>query len=221
VSQLMCRAPGPTGDQSICLGCTTNCPDVDLENSYWRTLDSDKKRFMYYGFLGLMFAYFTYYFLYSGGWAYYMSGAWAYESEQLEKLLAPGFYISDTAVPIPRVIAVPLYFAICIPIAYWLLAFIETGVARFAIRRGKTLSKSKLRHRMLTVCAFLAFNFFYVFSGRPAILLMPSWAIKFIDALIVFVSVTWLIRSLARDPELYNRERLARSLRDQLGRMGF
>src|SRR5262249_24487203 len=72
-----------------------------------------------------------------------MSGAWAYERDQLEKLLAPGFYISDTAVPIPRVIAVPLYFAICIPIAYWLLAFIETGVARFAIRRGKTLSKSK------------------------------------------------------------------------------
>src|SRR5262249_15131967 len=23
-------SPGPTGDQSICVGCTTNCPDVDL-----------------------------------------------------------------------------------------------------------------------------------------------------------------------------------------------
>src|SRR6516164_5717386 len=45
VSQSMCRAPGPTGDQSICVGCTTNCPDVDLENSYWRTFDTDKKRF--------------------------------------------------------------------------------------------------------------------------------------------------------------------------------
>jgi CRP-like cAMP-binding protein len=221
VSQSMCRAPGPTGDQSICVGCTTNCPDVDLENSYWRTLDSDKKRFMYYGFFGLVFAYFTYYFLYSGDWDYYMSGAWTYESGQLGKLLAPGFYINDTALPIPKAIAAPLYFAICIPIAYWLFAFIETGVARFTIRRGKALSKLKLRHRMLTVCAFLAFNLFYVFSGRPTILLMPSWAIKLIDALIVFVSVTWLIRSLARDPELYSRERLARSLRDQLVRMGF
>ena len=221
VSQSMCRAPGPTGDQSICVGCTTNCPDVDLENSYWRTFDTDKKRFMYYGFFGLVFAYFTYYFLYSGNWDYYMSGAWTYESGQLGKLLAPGFYINDTALPIPKIIAAPLYFAICIPIAYWLFSSIETGIARFAIRRGKALSKLKLRHRMLTVCAFLAFNLFYVFSGRPTILLMPSWAIKLIDALIVFVSVTWLIRSLARDPELYSRERLARSLRDQLVHMGF
>jgi len=221
VSQSMCRAPGPTGDQSICVGCTTNCPDVDLENSYWRTFDTDKKRFMYYGFFGLVFAYFTYYFLYSGNWDYYMSGAWTYESGQLGKLLAPGFYINDTALPIPKIIAAPLYFAICIPIAYWLFSSIETGIARFAIRRGKALSKLKLRHRMLTVCAFLAFNLFYVFSGRPTILLMPSWAIKLIDALIVFVSVTWLIRSLARDSELYSRERLARSLRDQLVRMGF
>jgi CRP-like cAMP-binding protein len=221
VSQSMCRAPGPTGDHSICVGCTTNCPDVDLENSYWRTFDSDKKRFMYYGFFGIVFAYFTYYFLYSGNWDYYMSGAWTYESGQLGKLLAPGFYINGTALPIPKVIAAPLYFAVCIPIVYWLFAFIESGIARFAIRRGKILSKPKLRHRMLTVCAFLAFNLFYVFSGRPTILLMPSWAIKLIDALIVFVSVTWLIRSLARDPELYSRERLARSLRDQLVRMGF
>jgi hypothetical protein len=221
VSQSMCRAPGPTGERSICVGCTTNCPDVDLENSYWRTLDSDKKRFVYYGFLGLMFAYFTYYFLYSGNWDYYMSGAWTYESGQLRKLLTPGFYIDGTGLPIPKAIAAPLYFAICIPIAYWLLAFIESGIARFAIRRGKALSKAKLRHRMLTVCGFLAFNLFYVFSGRPTILLMPSWAIKLIDALIVFVSVTWLIRSLARDPDLYSRERLARSLRDQLIRMGF
>jgi hypothetical protein len=197
VSQSMCRAPGPTGDQSICVGCTTNCPDVDLENSYWRTFDSDKKRFMYYGFFGLVFAYFTYYFLYSGNWDYYMSGAWTYESGQFGKLLAPGFYINGTALPIPKVIAAPLYFAVCIPMVYWLFAFIESGIVRFAIRRGKILSKPKLRHRMLTVCAFLAFNLFYVFSGRPTVLLMPSWAIKLIDALIVFVSVTWLIRSLA------------------------
>ena len=31
VSQSMCRAPGPRGDQSICVACTTNCPDIDIE----------------------------------------------------------------------------------------------------------------------------------------------------------------------------------------------
>ena len=37
VSQSMCHT-GPRGDQSICVACTTNCPNINIENSYWRTL---------------------------------------------------------------------------------------------------------------------------------------------------------------------------------------
>jgi CRP-like cAMP-binding protein len=221
IGQSMCRAPGPSGDRSICVGCTTNCPDIDLENSYWRSLESDQKRLVYYGFFGLVFAFYTYYFVYSGGWDYYMTGAWTHESGQLGKLLAPGFYVAGTAVPIPKIIAAPLYFAVCIAIAYWMFVLIERGYARLATWRGKTLSKARLRHQMLTISAFLSFTLFYVFAGRPNILLMPPWATKLIDALIVLVSVAWLIRSLARDADLYRRERSARTLRDQLVRMGF
>ncbi len=47
--------------------------------------------------------------------------------------------------------------------------------------RGKALSKARLRHQMLTVCAFVTFNLFYVFAGRPNILLMPVWAVKLFD----------------------------------------
>ena len=221
VTQSMCRSPDPSGDRSICVGCTTNCPDIDLENSYWKTLDSDQKRFMYYGFFGLVFAFYTYYFVYSGGWDYYMTGAWTHESGQLGKLLAPGFYLGGTAIPIPKIIAAPLYFVVCIAIAYWLWVLIERGYARLATLRGRALSKARLRHQMLTVCVFFTFNLFYVFGGRPNILLMPGWAIKLIDALLVLVSVTWVIRSLARDADLYRRERSARTLRDQLVKMGF
>ena len=221
VGQSMCRASAPNGDRSICVGCTTNCPDVDLENSYWKSLESDQKRFMYYGFFGLVFAFYTYYYVYSGGWDYYMTGAWTHESGQLGKLLNPGFYIADTAIPIPKIIAAPLYFIACIALAYGLFLLIEHGYARFAAWRGKPLSKARLRHRMLSVCAFLTFNLFYIWAGRPNILLMPPWAAKLIDALIVFVSVVWLARSLARDADIYRRERSARSLRDQLVRMGF
>src|SRR5438067_920926 len=217
----MCRASGPAGDPSICVGCTTNCPDVDLENSYWRTLQSDQKRFMYYGVFGLVFAFFTYYFAYAGSWDYYFSGAWTHEVGQLENLLGPGFYINGFALPIPKIIAAPLYFIVCIMLACWLWLFIERGYARLATLRGKVLSQARLRHRMLTVCAFFTFNLFYVFAGRPNMLLMPLWAIKMLDLLFVFVSVTWLIRSLARDADLYSRERLERSLSDQLVRMGF
>jgi hypothetical protein len=221
VAQSMCRAPDPKGDRSICVGCTTNCPDVDLENSYWKTLDSDQKRFMYYGFFGVVFAFYTYYFVYSGGWDYYMTGAWTHESGQMGKLLGPGFYLGGVAVPIPKIIAAPLYFVVCIAIAYWLWLLIERGYARLATLRGKTLSQARLRHQMLTICAFSTFNLFYIFAGRPNILLMPGWAVKLIDALFVLVSVTWVVRSLARDADLYRRERSARTLRDQLVKMGF
>ena len=232
VSQSMCRAPSPRGDQSICVGCTTNCPDIDTENSYWRSLDSDPKRFMYYGFFGLVWGFYSYYWVYSGGWDYYFTGAWTHESGQMGKLLDPGFYMGGVVIPIPKIIAAPLYLAVCVFVSYWLWTLIERAYARIAAARGTfqllgrpltrlPLSKTRLRHRMLTICAFLTFNLFYIFAGRPNILLMPVWAARLIDFTFVFVSVIWLIRSLARDADLYSRERVARSLRDQLARMGF
>jgi polyferredoxin len=221
VSQSMCRAPGPRGDQSICVGCTTNCPDIDTENSYWRNLDSDPKRFMYYGFFGLVWAFYSYYFVYSGGWDYYFTGAWTHESGQMNKLLGPGFYIGGHAIPIPKIIAAPLYLTVCVLVSYWLWVLIERTYARIAAARGRPLSKARLRHQMMSVCAFLTFNLFYIFAGRPNILLMPVWAARLIDFTFVFVSATWLVLALRRDADLYSRERVARSLRDQLVRMGF
>jgi hypothetical protein len=221
IKQSICRAPAANGDQNICVGCTTNCPDVDVENSYWRNLESDPKRFMYYGFFGLVWAFYSYYLVYSGGWDYYMTGAWTHESGQMGKLLGPGFYIGGIPIPIPKIVAAPLYLIVCVFVSYWLWTLIERAYARVAAARGRPLSKTRLRHRMLTVCAFLTFNLFYIFAGRPNILLMPGWAIKLIDFVFVFVSVTWLIRSLTRNTDLYTHERLARSLRDQLARMGF
>ncbi len=221
LAQSVCRTPRQGTDQSICVGCTSNCPDVDLENSYWKSVDSDQKRFAYYGFFGLVFAFYTYYFVYSGGWSYYMTGAWTHEDNQLGKLLSPGFYFDGYAVPIPKLLAAPLYFAVCIALSYLLFLAIEAAYAAIAEARGLSISKTRRRHHMLTVSAFLSFNLFYVFAGRPNIFLMPPWAIKLIDMTIVFVSVTWMIRSLARDPDRYRRENLGTTLREQLVRMGF
>ena len=221
VSQSMCRTPGPQGDQSACVGCTANCSDVDVENAYWKSAESDKTQFVYYGFFGLVFAFYTYYYVYSGGWSYYMSGGWTHEQAQLASLLAPGIYLFGTAIPVPKIIAAPLYFAVCIALSYGLFAAAERQYARFATWRGAALSKLRLRHRMLSLCAFLTINLFYVFAGRPNILLMPGWATPVIDAVILLVSTAWLARSLARDPDMYGHERLARTLRAQLVRLGF
>ena len=74
---------------------------------------------------------------------------------------------------------------------------------------------------MLSVCAFLTFNLFYIFAGRPNILFDAVLGGQTHRCLVRLCSTTWLIRSLQRDAELYSHERVARSLRDQLARMGF
>src|SRR5262249_35066855 len=176
---------------------------------------------MYYGFFGLVFAFYTYYFVYSGGWDYYFTGAWTHETGQLDKLLGPGLYINGFAVPVPKILTAPLYLTLCVFASYGLWMLIERAYASIAAARGWSLSKARLRHQMLTVCAFLTFNLFYIFAGRPNILLMPGWAARVIDFTFVLVSTIWLVRSLRRDPELYNHERVARSLREQLKRLGF
>ncbi len=221
LGQSVCRTPTADGDRSVCVGCTSHCPDVDLENAYWKSVESDQKRFVYYGFFGLVFAFYTYYYVYSGGWDYYMTGAWTHEPDQLSQLLAPGFYLGGHAVPIPKVLAAPLYFVVCIGLAYGLFLGIERLVDRTARWRGHVLSKPVLRHTMLSVSAFLSFNLFYVFAGRPNIFLMPPWAMKLIDVAIVLVSTIWLVRSLARSVERYRKESLGTTLRIQLVRMGF
>lgn len=221
VVQSMCRVSGPGGDRSACVGCRPACPDVDLENAYWKTVEANQTRTVYYSFFGLVFGFYTYYFIYSGGWSYYISGTWTHETGQMAKLLSPGLYLGGVPVPIPKLVAAPLYVAFCMAAAYALFAWAENGYARLQARRGEVLSRARLRHHMLTVCAFLTFNLFYAFAGRPNILLMPVWAVRLVDMVIVATSVGWLVRSLVRDPDMYRRERMARSLREQLARMGF
>ena len=216
VKQSICRTPSPTGDLSACVGCSANCADTDLEKSYWKSVDSDKKRFMYYALFGLIIAFYTYYYAYSGNWDYYMSGAWTHESGQLAALTRPGLWLGGHAVGVPKIIAAPAYFLSCIMLAYWGLCLAERAYAAWSARFATPLSKVLLRHRMLTISGFLSFTLFYVFAGRPNILLMPVWAIKIIDLTIAMISVLWLQRSLARRPDAYRRALMAQTLRDQL-----
>ena len=220
VKQSICRTPSPTGDLSACVGCSANCADTDLEKSYWKTVDSDQKRFMYYGLFGLIIAFYSYYYVYSGNWDYYMSGAWTHESGQLSALMKPGLWFRGHAVAVPKIIAAPIYFLSCIMLSYWGLSLAERLYAAWCAHFSSPLSKVQLRHRMLTITGFLCFTVFYFFAGRPNILLMPIWAIKIVDLIIATISVLWLQRSLTRRPDAYRRALMAQTLRDQLLRFG-
>ena len=109
ITQSMCRTIDPQGnEQSACVACQTPCIDIDSERSYWEHVTQPDRKLLYYGYFGLMVGYFGYYYLYAGNWTYYMSGAWAHQENQLATLLDPGFYLFNTPVPIPKLVAVPM-----------------------------------------------------------------------------------------------------------------
>lgn len=69
------------------------------------------------------------------------------------------------------------------------------------------------------VATFLVFNFFFLFAGRPLLLLAPAWVQYLFDVALVALSTLWLYRAWNRCPHLYGRENLAKRFRKQLTRM--
>ncbi len=218
ITQSMCRVSTPNGVQSNCVGCLSPCPDIDLERAYWQTLETPGRRFAYYGYFGLVWAFYTYYFLYAGNWDYYYSGAWTHEANALTSatLLGPGFYIGGTAIAIPKLIAAPLTIAVFIFSAYGLGCGFERLYAWTTARRGRPLDRRVLLHRTFSIATFLTINSFYFFAGRPNIRLMPAFLQATLNAVIVTVSTLWLVRVLGRSPARYQRESVVNTLLKQL-----
>ncbi len=220
VTQSMCRTSTEAGDRSICVGCTADCPDIDLEGGYWKGIEQPGRRFAYYGFFGLVVGFYTYYYLYSGSWDYYFSGAWTHEAGQLGALFAPGLFLSGQPVPyLPKLVATPLVLALFVLASFLLGAGLERLYARVRIAMGRPLNRRDLLNHTFSVTAFLSINAFYIFGGRPNLALLPSWGLWLADALILFISAAWLLRSIARSHNGYQRESMMSSLLKQLKRL--
>jgi hypothetical protein len=216
VSQAMCRRPDSSGDQSSCVACARYCPDIDLERHHWQNLPQFSRSFVYYGFLGLVIAFYTYYFWYAGGWNYYFSGAWTHENNQMAQLLKPGIWIDGTALPLPKLLAVPMYFALCIFGTFAVARAFERIYVSWRIQARPGTDPVVLRHHCLLVCAFVTFNVFYIFAGRPNLLLLPTSCLRLIDAGLLLISSVWLMRNLERTPQRYRSESLRSALLNSL-----
>jgi hypothetical protein len=217
VSQSMCRTSDKGGDQSACVACASPCPDIDLERSYWETSSQPGSRFTYYGYSGMVLGFYVYYYLFSGGWDYYFSGAWTHEElEQISQLWKPGFYFNGTGIQIPKIIAAPLSMAGFVFSAYAFWRIAEAIYSWVARKINPRIEYAQIRHHMLMVCAWTTFNVFYVFAGRPNINLMPGWAQTTLNTFIVFVSTAWMVRNIMRKPSDHTDESLASALRGRL-----
>ena len=220
VTQSMCRVVDKDGkEKSACVGCQSPCMDIDAERNYWETFSKPGYRFIRYGYVGLLLGYFIYYYLYAGNFDYLFTGAWLREENQLGTLFNPGFYLADQAIPIPKLVAVPLTLGLSIALGYFVLMGLEKAYRRSFQRSQKTISPQQISHIVFSLCTFLSFNLFFAFSSR-SLLANAAFPVQLLfNGFLVLVSTLWLSRTLDRSSDLYTRESLANSLRRQLSKL--
>lgn len=221
LTQSMCRSVERSSGQtqSACISCKSPCMDIDSEKSYWEHLHRPGRRLVQYGYLGMVVGYFLYYRLYAGNFDYYFSGAWTHEPNQLGNLFKPGFYLFDSPIPIPKLIASPLTMGACVIISLALCTWVEKSYRGYLKCKNPYINPDVGLHRIFTLVTFIAFNAFFVYGGRPEILrLHIAWQFLF-QGVVVLVSSLWLVRTWGRNPERYVRESLADKLRRQLNRL--
>ncbi|MCU0571067.1 MAG: cyclic nucleotide-binding protein, partial [Oculatellaceae cyanobacterium Prado106] len=219
ITQSMCRTVSDGKEQSACVACQNPCIDIDSERSYWDGIVKPQQKFLYYAYFGLVVGYFSYYYLYAGNWNYYFSGAWARTGNQWETLWSPGFYWAGQAIAIPKIIAAPLTLAVSTSVAYLLGQWIEKRYQSHVRRTKKPLSNEVIQHRIFTILTFVVFHVFFIFGGRPLILLMPLPLQFLYEGVLVGLSTLWFYHTWQRSPDRYSRESLASRLRRQLGKL--
>lgn len=220
ITQSMCRTlDGGGEEQSACVACQKPCIDIDAERMYWERLQSPAFSFERYGYVGLVVGYFLYYYLYAGNWDYYFSGAWVRQSDQLAQLFSPGLFLFGQPIPLPRLVAVPLVLGLFTWLGWLGGRAIEAWMRRRARREGSEPDKTLIRHRVFLAATFLVFNVFFMFAGRPLLLLTPAWVQYLFDMALVATSSLWLVRNWHRSPALYSRENLAERFRKQLAKL--
>lgn len=206
-------------EKSACVGCKSHCIDKDAEKSYWHSLTHPGRRFVQYGYLGLVLGYFVYYGLYAGNFDYYFSGVWTHETNQLSTIFNPGFFIFNKPLEVPKIVACPLTLGFFVLMSYWTCSQLEKAYRSLIIRRSPWMTREQVLHQVFSVCTFLAFNIFFIYGGRPEILRLSTSLQLMFSGLIAVVSSLWLYRSWNRTVEKYNRESLTESFRRQLQKL--
>ncbi|MDB9517561.1 calcium-binding protein [Roseofilum reptotaenium CS-1145] len=222
ITQSMCRAIDETGkEKSACVACKSACFDIDAERSYWDSLQDSQRKFFHYGYVGLVLAFYLYYIFYAGDLDYFFSGAWTHNGEQVQRVLTPGFYFFNLAIPIPRLIAVPLTFAVFTLGSYGILCRIEKAYKAYCLRHDREFSVEKVRHHVFSFSTFLTFNFLFSVGTHSTLELFPKWLEWGIQALVPILSAAWFYRTWNRSLSAYHKESVASSLRRQLSKLEF
>jgi hypothetical protein len=167
------RLAGPASSACTpCTACTKACPDIDLEQGYWKQLASRGRTLAWFAWPGVVLAFYAYYRLHAGDWAFYFSGAWTREADQARGWLGPGFAAWPA---LPAVLAAPLTLVGGGALSAVLFAAGERLAAARARRRGEDAAELgvRVRHRAGALAGFVGFVAFYGFAGRPLLASLP------------------------------------------------
>ncbi|HEY4176858.1 MAG TPA: cyclic nucleotide-binding domain-containing protein [Kofleriaceae bacterium] len=206
-----------TSQCAPCVACKKHCPDIDIEQGYWKEATERPRKVAYFAWPGIVVAFYTYYFLVAGDWDYYFSGRWTYERDLPSKMLEPGF----TFLPqIPRIVAAPLTLLVFGGASYLLFSLIERAIGgrRLAHLPHETSEETKVallarvRHGMLAACGLLGFNAFYLFAGQPTLRNAPHWVVMAWTLLVVFASTTIFVRRITRREDQHVQEKFAQKI---------
>jgi CRP-like cAMP-binding protein len=207
--------PTPNSQCPKCTACKPACPDINQENGYWKEILSQPKKFVYFSFPGLVFAFYFYFYLQSGTWEYYFGGAWTNEPELARLSFLPGhspqtagFYFLPSW---PRALAAALTLAVGALLSFAVFCLLERLASKPLRQRDEELGAPGLRHLGFTAASFTAFVIFYTFAGVPTLRLIPG-APHLVQILVVVTATLFLIRRFQRRQQAYAEETLARQI---------
>jgi CRP-like cAMP-binding protein len=220
ITQSMCRTTDATGvEQSACVSCNSPCLDIDAERTYWENINKPGQKLLYYGYVGLVLGFFLYFPLYTGNWNFLSGPVWN-ETNQLTNLFRSGFYIFGQAIPIPKLLAVPLTLGGFTAASYYVGLTLDKSYQKYSRRIGSTISPDLIQHRGFVIATFVAFNCLFFLGVSPTLswLWMPGQQLLTWSAIIAITM--WAYQSWNRSSEQYTRENLASGLRRQLKKLG-
>jgi len=200
-----------------CVACKKHCPDIDLEQGYWKEAADKPRRIAYFAWPGVVVAFYAYYYLVRD-WDYYFSGSWTREIDLPSQMFAPGFWFAPA---VPRIVAAPLTLIVFGAVSYALFALVEHVIKSQRLRRlgadatedQKTALATRVRHGMLAFCGLVAFNAFYQFAGQPTLQhIAPDWIVKGWALLVVFASTAMFVRRIVRTEDQYVTEKFAQKI---------
>ena len=191
---------------ATCTACKKNCPDIDLEQAYWKEVQTPARRRVYYAWPGVVLAFYCYFYLAEGNWTHYFSGAWSRDPLVATRMFAPGFFFLPT---IPRLAAVPLTFLVFGLASFVLFAALE----RLLLSKSVDEQDQALwRHRSLSLAGFSGFILFYAFAGQPALADLPVWVRQTLSVAIVMVATALLLSRWNRQEATFVQEKFAKGL---------